>query len=434
MNSDAFTLGRAWSEFKNLSLAAQVYVVCFVLIFASGSTPLLGYVPHLMLTMLGAAALSVFDRGRAGRPRFIMLRHGLSAELLMLLFIAFFCGAQTTSAYSHSIAAIYSKRYLIYAALSLFVVDPTVFAICVRVVSVYLNVCAFSLIGSTALLGSKTGGLLGNYQAGGMMMSIACVLNVIDYYRSSKSSVYLWLTLLTAFALLFTGKRTFALIALAGVFVLYLFASRGKKSFLKVVLITLFLVATSFVAYEFTDFGRNAFERVALLTGGNETDAMSGRNLLWDAAWITFQEHPVTGIGFGSFANWYAAFYMQYGRTAYLTHNIYYGMLAETGVVGTSIFIALFAWALASTVRTLFAVRRSERGQVSDYVLVVSLALQVWFIAYGFTGNGIYDANEMFFYVIALVMNLSVRHATRAQESDSMPASEKPRRKVTAHA
>ena len=240
--------------------------------------------------------------------------------------------------------------------------------------------------------------------------------------------------MLTAFALLFTGKRAFALIALAGVFVLYLFASRGKKSFLKVVLITLFLVAASFVAYEFTDFGRNAFERFALLTGGNETDAMSGRNLLWDAAWITFQEHPVTGIGFGSFANWYAAFYMQYGGTAYLTHNIYYGMLAETGVVGTSIFIALFAWALASTVRTLFAVRRSECGQVSDYVLVVSLALQIWFIAYGFTGNGIYDANEMFFYVIALVMNLSVRHATRAQESDSMPASEKPRRKVTAHA
>ena len=434
MNNDAFTLRRAWSEFKNLSLAAQVYVVCFVLIFASGSTPLLGYVPHLMLAMLGAAALSVFDRGRAGRPRFIMLRHGLSAELLMLLFIAFFCCAQTTSAYSNSIAAIYSKRYLIYAALSLFVADPKVFAICIRVVSVYLNVCALSLIGSTVLLGSKTGGLLGNYQAGGMMMSIACVLNVIDYYRCGKSSNYLWLTLLAAFALLFTGKRTFALIAFAGVFVLYLFASKGKKSLLKVVLITLFLAAACFMAYEFTDFGRSAFERFALLTGGDKTDAMSGRDLLWNAAWITFQEHPVTGIGFGSFANWYAAFYMQYGGTAYLTHNIYYGMLAEMGIVGTSVFIALFAWGLVSTVRTLFAVRHGEHGHVSDYVLVVSLALQIWFIAYGFTGNGIYDANEMFFYVIALVMNLSVRHPLRLEELDSKPTAENPRRKAAAHA
>lgn len=434
MNNDAFTLGRAWSEFKSLSLAAQVYIVCFVLIFASGSTPLLGYVPHLMLAMLGAASFSVIERERAGRARSIKLGHGVSADFLMLLFIALFCGAQATTAYSHSIAVIYSKRYLIYAALSLFVVEPTVFAICIRVVSVYLNVCALSLIGSTALLGSKTGGLLGNYQAGGMMMSIACVLNVIDYYRSSKSSVYLWLTLLTVFALLFTGKRTFALIALAGVFVLYFFSSRGKKSFLKVVLIALLLVAVCFIAYEFTDFGRSAFERFALLTGKDETDAMSGRNLLWDVAWITFQEHPVTGIGFGSFANWYATFYMQDGRTAYLTHNIYYGMLAEMGIVGTSFFIALFAWGLVSTVRTLLAVRHGEHGHVSDYVLVVSLALQIWFIAYGFTGNGIYDANEMFFYVIALVMNLSVRHALKIEELDSKPVAENPRRKEAAHA
>lgn len=434
MNSDAFTLGRAWSEFKNLSLAAQVYIVCFVLIFASGTTPLLDYVPHLMLVMLGAALFSVIERGRPGWAKPIGLAHGLSAALIMLLLIAVFCGTQTNYAFSPSIAVIYSKRYLIYAALTLFVVDRTVFAICIRVVSVYLNVCAFSLIGSTVLLGTKTGGLLGNYQAGGMMMSIACILNIIDYYRSDRGSAYLWLSLLTAAALLVTGKRTFAIIALAGVLVLYTFASRNKTSLLKVIVVVLLISGVCLAAYEFTDFGRRAFERFALLSSNDKFSAMSGRNLLWDAAWVTFKEYPLTGIGFGGFERWYAAFYAGNRGAAYLTHNIYYGMLAETGVVGTFLFCTLFSWGIVSTSRTLVAARRLEHEHVSDYVLVVSLALQIWFIAYGFTGNGIYDANEMFFYVIALVMNLSVRHALKIEELDSKPAAENPRRKAAAHA
>lgn len=419
MNSGTFTLGCAWSEFKSLSLAAQIYSICFVLIFASGNTFLMGYVPHLMLIMLGAAIFSVLEKGRVGRERLIGLNRGPSAVMLFLLFIALFCAVQACNAYVPAIAIIYSKRYLIFAALTLFVVSPSVFAICIKFVTAYLNVCAVTLIVSTITLGVKTGGLLGNYQAGGMMMSIACILNVIEYYRCKENSAYLWLALLSAFALLLTGKRTFALIALAGVFVLYLFASRGNKSFLKVLLIALFLAAACLIAYEFTDFGRSAFERFALLSDGDETAAMSGRNLLWDAAWVTFLKYPFTGIGFGNFANWYAAFYLGDVGSAYLTHNIYYGMLAETGVVGTALFIALFAWGLFSTGRTLFLIRHSNRGQVWDYVLVVSLALQIWFIAYGFTGNGIYDANEMFFYVIALVMNLSVKHAMREKTESS---------------
>lgn len=434
MSSGVFKLGQAWSDFKAQSLATQIYIVCFVLIFASGQTVLHGYVPQIMMVMLAAAAFAVLERERAGRGKIIAFGKGINAGTVLLLLVALFCALQMGVAFVPAIAKSYSIRYLIFAALTLFVVSPSVFAVCMRFVSAYLNVCAVSLILTSVLLGAKTGGLLGNYQAGGMMMSIACVLNIIDYYRSNKSSTYLWLSLLTAAALLLTGKRTFALIALASVFVLYLFASRGRKSFLKVILIALLVAGVCFVAYEFTDFGKSAFERFALLTSDDEFSAMSGRNLLWDAAWITFQEHPLTGIGFGSFEKWYEAFYVTNRGAAYLTHNIYYGMLAETGVVGTTIFIALFTWGLVSTVRTLLAARRCEHGQAYDHVLVVSLALQIWFVAYGFTGNGIYDTNEMFFYVIALVMNLSVRHAIRVQESDSELVPAKPRRKAAAHA
>lgn len=423
MNNGVFKLDQAWFEFREQSLATQIYIGCFVLIFASGQTALHGYVPQIMMVMLAAAAFAVLERERASRGKAIAFGRGINPGTVLLLLVAVFCAFQMGDAFIPGIAKSYSIRYLIYAALTLFVVSPTVFAVCMRFVAAYLNVCAVSLILSSVLLGAKTGGFLGNYQAGGMMISIACVLNIIDYYRSDRSSTYLWLSLLTAAALLLTGKRTFALIALADVFVLCFFASRHKKPFLKVILVALLVAGVCCVTYEFTDFGKNAFERFALLTSDDEFSAMSGRNLLWDAAWITFQEHPLTGIGFGSFEKWYATFYATNRGAAYLTHNIYYGMLAETGIVGTALFIVLFAWGLVSTARALLLSRRAEHGLAIDYILVSSLALQIWFIAYGFTGNGIYDANEMFFYVIALVMNLSARHAMKGLEQATEKAS-----------
>lgn len=295
MNDAFFTTGRAWSDFKYLSFTAQIYIVCFVLVFASGQTFLHGYVPQIMMVMLGVSFFSVLERQRAKRERSIRLSDRLCPGTILLLLIALFCTIQTMEAFAPSIAKTYSSRYFIFAVLTLFAVQPSVFAICMRFTSVYLNICAVSLIVSSIALGTKTGGLLGNYQAGGMMMSIACMLNIIDYYRSDRGSKYLWLSLLTAAALLVTGKRTFAIIAFAGVLVLYAFASRTKTSLLKVVVVVLLISGVCLAAYEFTDFGRKAFERFALLSSNDEFSAMSGRNLLWDAAWATFKEHPLTG-------------------------------------------------------------------------------------------------------------------------------------------
>lgn len=420
MQYKSLTIGEAWQAFKQQGLASQVYIVCFVLIFASGQTFLHGFVPQIMAVMLAAEIFAVLERRRGHRSRHIQLAGSLSVGTTILLLISLFCLLQMSFAFAPSIAKTYSIRYAIFAALTLFIVDSRVLSVCVRLVSSYLNVCAVTVIVSTVLLGSKTGGLLGNYQAAGMMMSIASVLNLIDYYRGGRKSTYLWLTLLTVLALLFTGKRTFALIVLGAVFVIYLFASKGKKSVLKVLLVVAVVAFVGIAAYSFTDIGKSAFERFALLASDDDFEAMSGRNLLWDAAWVTFIEHPQMGIGFGSFEQWYAAYYAMNRGAAYLTHNIYYGMLAETGFVGTALFVFLFIWGIVSTFRTLTKARRGSSNVDLDYILVVSVALQLWFIVYGFTGNGIYDANEMFFYIVALVMSISARKQL-ASEAEPEP-------------
>jgi len=54
--------------------------------------------------------------------------------------------------------------------------------------------------------------------------------------------------------------------------------------------------------------------------------------------------------------------------------------------------------------------------------MMYSVAMQVWFIVYGFTGNGIYDWPEFFLYITALAMMLSVRISVDRSPQHSVTA------------
>lgn len=395
--------------FATQSLAMQIYTVCFVLVFASGNSILHDCVVYLMTIMLFAQVFDVLDRHDRQTVQTMFFRKRLSAGTIVLFLIVLYLAFQTTMAYMPNIASIYSIRYALYACLTLFAVRPAVLASCIRLTLLYLNLAAVTVIADSLLTGSRGGGLLGDYQAAGMMMSIACVLNALNYYRDRTSGKSLVLFLLTTTALLLTGKRTFTMIALGAIVVLALVVRRREGgSFARLLVASLLIVFVVVVSYVTIDPVRNAVERFALLTSDDNFEMMSGRNLLWEAAWRVFLNNPMFGIGFGSFPDYYGDYMVERGA-AYLTHSIYFGMLAETGVVGTFLFCSLFVWGVARTLKELFALRRLRWGERScEYVLLVSLCLQGWFLVYGLTGNGIYDANEMFFYVVALVMVQSV--------------------------
>ncbi len=405
----AMSLREAWDVFKGESIWGQLYLIGFVLILASGSTFLKPFALYIFVVTIGCLFVSALDRKRGDRQPTALLVRALPASCILLALIALFMASQISYAFVPSIVQTYTVRYLLFATMALFVVRPDLLAACIRFGIAYLNLCAVSIIVMTLLAGHKTGGLLGDFQSGGMMMSIACVLNLIDYYREGGKAKSLLLVILCMVALLFTGKRTFALIALGAIFVVYLFAASKRKPGFKFLVAVVIILAALILAYTYIDAARTVFERFLLLASDDEFDAMSGRNLLWDAAWQTFLEYPMTGIGFGGFEKWYATYYSGNRGTAYLTHNIYYGMLSETGVIGTALFILLFISGLVFTVRQIVSVRRGvhEALPYAEYVLVVSLALQLWFVVYGVTGNGTYDVAESVLYVAALCMAYS---------------------------
>lgn len=325
-----------------------------------------------------------------------------------MLFAAFLFW-QRSIAFTPIIVQVYSFRYLIYAGLLLFLVRPEVSYCAVKASKIYALICALSILIEVAVTGSRSGGLLASYQSAGMMMSVGCILWLIDYYREGGLCNIAG-ALFCVFALATSGKRMFSIIAIGAFVVLFYFSRRktGQRATVAFIGGLIGLGASLLLLYMFVPAVQELINRFVLMEEGSFT-ATSGRNLLWDAAWDIFLAHPYTGIGFGCFEDYYQAFYSGNRGSAYLTHNIYYGLLAETGLVGFALFVAMFLWGLVFTWKVWRKTDKSGSRGPAGYLAIYSLAMQLWFVIYGFTGNGIYDANEMFFYISAVGIALSLK-------------------------
>lgn len=128
-------------------------------------------------------------------------------------------------------------------------------------------------------------------------------------------------------------------------------------------------------------------------------------HLLKALAWETFLAHPLTGVGRGNFDS-VSTRAVQEGHLAEYwkgihPHTSIFGEFAETGIVGGTAFLALWAWAFATALRLW---RRSESPERRWVARAVLAALAGLFI------NGLYTdvMNFRFLWVVlALLHGLS---------------------------
>ena len=107
-------------------------------------------------------------------------------------------------------------------------------------------------------------------------------------------------------------------------------------------------------------------ERFGNATQG-EVQQQEGRFTLWAVGWRVAQDEPVTGIGAGNFKEVSARYVLEPG-TVFRTdrvidnpggvHNTYLQLLAETGVIGLALYLAIVLSSLAAGLR---AARTFER-------------------------------------------------------------------------
>jgi O-antigen ligase len=150
-------------------------------------------------------------------------------------------------------------------------------------------------------------------------------------------------------ALLASGSRGPVLGGVIGLLVLLAMLARSRRTAFHLLLLTLLLVASFWAALQFVP--SSASERsLSTLTGTRSGLASNGRDQLWAAGWKTFTDHPILGVGTGSFATKAREKVCPGpGCQDKYPHNVLLETAAELGIVGALLTLGILiaaAWAL----------------------------------------------------------------------------------------
>ena len=336
-------------------------------------------------------------------------RRNHSIKIIMALIVTFLL-YQLSFSYDSSTTLVFVERFAVYGLMFLFVPSVELNVRVIKAVRWYSFPVAISIILSTLINGSKSGGMVGSYQFAGMMMSISFGVMLINYYFD-KNKMDMTGMVLTLVALFTSGKRAFTLMAImAYILVVKLNNDPGKRK--KFITLTSLMMIAVVAAYFTVPSVRLVLERFQTFAGDT---TYNGRAYYWEAAGQIFLSHKFTGIGMGCFSQYFDVFFHRLGNLeAYDAHNVYIQMAAELGIIGEGLVLALFIVCLAKTLM-LFKSKTLKNDRDSMYVLVYSVFLQIWFILYCMTGNPLYGAGQCFFYFSAVSMMLSVCSRIRCE-------------------
>jgi O-antigen ligase len=165
---------------------------------------------------------------------------------------------------------------------------------------------------------------------------------------------------------LLTGARSYAL---ALVLALALMALLGGRR------IGLLLVGAAIATLLFQQFGSELVQDRLDPTQALESRAFREREQAWQAAWLSFQNHPLVGVGPGRFAEaggWHGRVY---------PHNLLLEVAAEFGIVGLLLLCLMFAAPVAQMVGGLL--RREPPAMLGSFAAGLLLFCFIGTLAVG---------------------------------------------------
>lgn len=263
----------------------------------------------------------------------------------------------------------------------------------------------------------NNGSFINSYQYVAAYSSILVVFIFAKFFVSEafdrKDTIIMILGLLT---LIMTGKRSYIII-LCVIFAIGVLFFKNRHKNQRMLKVVFPIVIIGGIAIGVVPELMNSFARFNELSG----DAtLSGRTKLWELANSIWQGNYWTGMGYGTFSTYISEnlqyVYSNFGvQRTYATHNIYLQLLAETGIVGTIIFVSFFVFELVFCLKVLKKAYLLD-VESSKYICTVALFLQIWFLLYGLSGNPLYMPGQFGLYLFAIMFTCSVRNELRTYD------------------
>ena len=186
---------------------------------------------------------------------------------------------------------------------------------------------------------------------------------------------------LALFSFVLTGSRSGVIALVVVLFTTVLVAGprwRGRALLGSVALmLTAVIFFAAFAPAEIRD-------RIAQTVPGQVPDT-EGRSTLWEVGWRMVEDHPVRGVGLGSFQPSSIHYILEPGEltrsdqivdTPKVAHNIYLQALAEQGVIGLVMFCGILVIPIACALRAArnFARSHDLQMEIMARALVIALA------------------------------------------------------------
>lgn len=231
----------------------------------------------------------------------------------------------------------------------------------------------------TAQVDGRLSGGLGdpNYLAAGIVPMIALAIGLAMNTRQPRLRWALFGAIgFLGVSLLLTGSRGGVVAAIAAVLATIAF-SRTQRVRLTVVVAS----ALVFAGLWFVSNSSGTWDRIREF----DTEG-TGRVELWTVAWRMAEDHPVVGVGVNNFINESVNYTRVPGQLEdvnliteqpHVVHNIYLQQLAETGVIGLTLFLFLLGAVLRSTwlaIRELDRKGSSSLAGLGRAILVAQIA------------------------------------------------------------
>jgi O-antigen ligase len=225
---------------------------------------------------------------------------------------------------------------------------------------------------------------------------------------------------LCAFALLLTLSRG-GLVALGTALIAaIIMGGRWRGN----VLVLTAVAAVGCVTYFGAFASQDARERVTNFRGG------TGRTDIWTVGWRMVQDHPIRGVGAGTFAESSVHYLLRPGaitrsdfivETPKSAHNMYLEVLAELGVVGLTLFLTIIGFSLACLVRAIRSFNRIGDRELEILSRAMFVAL-VGLLASDFFGSREFAKELWLLLSISPALLAIARDRSRAVEEEPATA------------
>lgn len=267
-------------------------------------------------------------------------------------------------------------------------------------------------------------GLADHYSSNGIFIAVFLLLMAVSWMASTDRTkrerrdkyLRLLMSILAMVALLMTTKRGVLLWSMLSLLSTYWIVSRRKlKSFLKLLgSCFLLLVVLTFLIERIPQLNTVFLRFFTIGTDGSSLERLA----MWKMAFSMFEENPFFGTGFWTFQERYAdslfGIYHNDLRYKYMfAHNVYFQVLAETGLIGLFLYLMAVGMLLRETIRLVRIYSQDENTKIRFFVQF-SLCLQIFYLLYSISGNCLYDI-VFYFYGLAMAMATTIHYYDRCK-------------------